>query len=117
MFHHFWQGRYTLGLAFWVFWLLGILLVNSVMAAALMAMTEPSLVLIVACAVLGWGYVAWASVGTWRSAGRYAGPRWHAYAARALVAIYVVWSVAMLGLMVSMLVLGGNVFLNPPFIR
>jgi hypothetical protein len=114
---HLWRGRYSLGLSFWAFGIVGIVLIN-ILIAGLFALTDaPPLLMIFAMGAVGWAYQVWVTVGIWRSAGRYSGLALHAYSARIVMVIFSVYSIALLMLTLMLLMLGGAVLLNPPFIK
>jgi hypothetical protein len=114
---HFWRGRYSLGLSFWVFGIVGIVLINSLIAGLFKFIDDPPLLLVFAMGAAGWAYQVWATVGIWRSAGKHHGLALHAYGARIFIVIFGIYSIALLALATMMLVLGGAVLLNPPFIK
>ncbi|TAG26037.1 MAG: hypothetical protein EAZ37_10375 [Burkholderiales bacterium] len=117
MIRHFWHGGYSLGASFWLMGVVGSVALAGILAAVLFSLDDPSLLLILAMSVLSMAYNAWIVVGIWRSAGSYSGRQSYAYAARALMAVFAIYSVASLMLMFYMLLLGGAVMLNPPFIK
>jgi hypothetical protein len=117
MVQHFWRGGYALGLAFWVFGVLGSLLLLAAVYATLDASGTPSTPVALAIGLGGLAYQVWVVVGVWRSAASYPGPRAYALAARGVVAVYAAYGVVMLLQVALMLGLTALVFLNPPFIK
>ncbi len=117
MIRHFWQGGYSLGASFWMIGILGSLLITTAIAGLLSLPDEPPLPLVLAMGALGALYNGWIVVGIWRSAGKYQGPTGYAHAARTFIVMYAIYSLATLALILFMLMLGGAVMLNPPFIK
>lgn len=114
---HFWRGGYALGPSFWLFGVAGTLAFTAAIAGLIAWIGEPSLPVVIAIAVAGAAMQAWIIVGVWRSANRYAGPPAYRLAARIAVALYALLCVTTLLQVFGILLLGGLVLLNPPFIR
>jgi hypothetical protein len=114
---HLWRGGYSLGMSFWAFGIVGLLLINSLIAGLFKLIDDPSLFLVLAMGALGLAYQVWVTVGIWRSAGKHPGMGLYAFGARMAIVILGVYSIALLSLATMMLMLGGAVLLNPPFIK
>lgn len=117
MIRHFWRGGYSLGLSFWMFGVLGSLLLSLAVEVLLNLSGTPSTPAALAIGIFGGAYQAWVVVGVWRSAANYQGPPRYAVAARVVATVYGAIGLLMLLQTIGILALSTLVFLNPPFIK
>jgi hypothetical protein len=112
-----WRGQLPLAKAFWLYGVVGIVLVTAACVMALPDSGVPSMPALLAIVGITVGYQVLVSVGVWRSAGAYRGKPQYAVGARLAVAIYAALAVFGLGQMLMMFALLLGVLVNPPFIK
>jgi hypothetical protein len=112
-----WRGRVALVKAFWLFGVMGTVLVTGACVLSLPASGVPSLPGLLLISLVAFGYQVLVSVGVWRSAGAYAGQPLYAVGARLAVAAYATLGIFTLGQMLMMWALLMGVLIHPPFIK
>lgn len=112
-----WRGEFTLVLAFWVCGVIGVVAPYLVFSTLLIDEADPGVLPLLAYLLLSLTVQTLVSVGIWRSAGRYRGPRLYALAARTAVVLYAVFGAYQIVTILLMFTLLVTVLLDPPFIR